>query len=105
MNEHENPAIRASHLPAVLLEAVAENHGLTLDEDTVRDIEDRYVGGASSIDEWAAEYLENAGGLGTLDESLYAWFDFAGWAESAEMFGDIEVYTSPTGWVEVLHTH
>jgi antirestriction protein len=75
-----------------------------IDEDTVADAEDKYLGSAWSIREWAEEWVADAGLLADIPEDLRNYFDHDAWARDAILSGDIYVLTEADGYRHVFYS-
>ena len=51
--------------------------------------QDSYAGTFESLTEWAENFVEEAGLLAEVPDSLRAYFDFQAWARDADLNGDI----------------
>jgi antirestriction protein len=97
-------AIDGSIVPREALLLFADNEHTGLDEDTVADAEDKYLGSAWSVREWAEEWANDAGILDGIPEDLRYYFDYEKWAQDGFMSGDIYLLEEPDGHKHIFHS-
>jgi len=85
-----------NNLDPDLLEAYADNLGITDPEDALERFQDDYVGTWENLETWAEELLEDTGELEAIPQRLRYYFDYSAYARDCELGGDI--YTISHGY-------
>ena len=88
MTEYEQ-AVEEAGLPADAVAIVVDDWGLEPTAGTVADLEERYLGTAESLREWAERWIEDTDMLGSMPEDLRRYFDADAYVHDAEVSGDI----------------
>ena len=96
--------IDGSSVPRKALLLFADNQYRGLDEDTVADAEDAYLGSAWSIAAWAEEFTNDTGMLDGIPEDLRYYFDYDKWARDGFMGGDIFMVEETDGYKHFFHS-
>jgi antirestriction protein len=97
-------AIADSGVPHGALLLFADNQNSSLDEDTAWEAEDKYLGSAWSVREWAEEWANDTGILDGIPEDLRNYFDYDAWARDGFMSGDIYLLEEKDGRIHVFHS-
>jgi antirestriction protein len=74
-------------------------------DEAIRHMAEQYQGRHDSLEAWAEEYLEDAGSLSEVPESLRHYIDFEAWARDAELNGDVFSIATSEGAVHVFFNH
>lgn len=74
------------------------------DSVDVEAFQEAYAGTFRNIEEWAEQWLEDAGSLSEIPENLRYYFDYASWARDCELGGDIWTHRGGDG-VFVFNSH
>ena len=99
MDTDTRDAIEASHVDNDALLGWMDDTG----SDDVEDAEDRYLGCADSLTEWAEQYADDTGMLDGIPSDLRYYFDYEAWMRDATLGGDLHVIRTPDGRVHVFH--
>lgn len=97
-------AVENSTLPYAAIFLFADNQHADVTADLVADAEDRHVGSAWSLTEWAEEYVADTGMLIDVPDDLAYYFDHKAWAEDAVLSGDIYVLEEEDGFLHIFHS-
>lgn len=71
-------------------------------DETREAIEDRFAGTFDSLEDWAAEFLEDTGALASVPENLRSYIDFEAYGRDARLNGDINVADLSGGRVAIF---
>ena len=99
MDTDTRDAIEASHVDTDALVGWMDDTG----SDDVDDAEDRYLGYADSLTEWAEQYADDTGMLDGIPSDLRYYFDYEAWMRDATLGGELHVVSTPDGRVHVFH--
>lgn len=103
MSDNVTQLIAGSTMPEDALHAYADWNSTELDEDTIRDAEDAYLGSAHTLRDWAEQWADDIGLLHGIPEDLRYYFDHERWARDGCLGGDIYV-TEGHGRLHVFHS-
>ena len=99
MDKETRDAIEASHVDTDALLGWMDDTGV----EDVEDAEDRYLGCAFTLTEWAEEYADDTGMLDGMPSDLRHYFDCDAWMRDAMLGGDLHAVHTPDGMVHVFH--
>ena len=97
MTEYEQ-AVADSHIPGDAIAAIVDDWTLPETAETVADLEDRWLGEAETLDEWAEDWLADSGLLSGLEDDLRHYFDYKAWLHDCVVGGDISVVRTTKGY-------
>ena len=66
-------------------------------EDAVEAFQDSYAGSFESLTAWAENFIDEAGLLAKVPETLRRYFDFEAWARDTDLNGDVWTAETPEG--------